>query len=121
MPIQVRSPKLTVGFSQSSYILMTYHVVGAEHKLEFLLGQLSGHREWDWYHFMLNSSNHRPGIPVDWLSYHFCENQLRTKLTRMISCTPDATRRTQRTKPLFSFQRLSLAVAAVNRLECIEP
>ena len=26
---QVRSPKLTVGFSQSSYILMTYRVVGA--------------------------------------------------------------------------------------------
>ena len=42
-----------------------------ERKLEFLLGQLSGHREWDWYHYMLNSSNHRPGIPVDWLSYHF--------------------------------------------------
>ena len=43
-----------------------------DHKLEFLLGQLSGHREWDWYHFMLNASNHRPGIPIDWLSYHFC-------------------------------------------------
>jgi len=42
-----------------------------DHKLEFLMGQLSGHREWDWYHFMLNSSNHRPGIPIDWLSYHF--------------------------------------------------
>jgi hypothetical protein len=40
-------------------------------KLEFLLGQLSGHREWDWYHYMLNSSNHRAGIPIDWLSYHF--------------------------------------------------
>ena len=51
-----------------------------EHKLEFLLGQLSGHREWDWYHFMLNSSNHRPGIPVDWLSYHFCENELPLKI-----------------------------------------
>ena len=25
---EVRSPKLTVGFSQSSYILMTYRVVG---------------------------------------------------------------------------------------------
>ena len=27
--VQVRSPKLTVGSSQSSYILMTYRVVGA--------------------------------------------------------------------------------------------
>lgn len=28
VPLQVRSPKLTVAFSQSSYILMTYRVVG---------------------------------------------------------------------------------------------
>ena len=27
--VEVRSPKLTVGFSQSSYILMAYRVVGA--------------------------------------------------------------------------------------------
>ena len=73
-----------------------------EHKLEFLLGQLSGHREWDWYHFMLNSSNHRPGIPVDWLSYHFCENALNQSVSYHVPTTrPDALNVS--TKSLFSF------------------
>ena len=41
---QVRSPKLTVGFSQSSYILMTYRVVGAARRRWPVLRGLSSDR-----------------------------------------------------------------------------
>jgi hypothetical protein len=30
-----------------------------------------GHREYDWYRYFLNHSNHAPDIPLDMISYHF--------------------------------------------------
>ena len=32
---------------------------------------LSG-RELDWISYFLNASNHQPGIPLDYISFHFC-------------------------------------------------
>jgi hypothetical protein len=30
-----------------------------------------GHREYDWYRYFLNHSNHAPDIPLDMISYHY--------------------------------------------------
>jgi hypothetical protein len=32
---------------------------------------LEGHNEWNWYNYFLNASNHQPGIPLDFASFHF--------------------------------------------------
>ncbi|CAF1540121.1 unnamed protein product, partial [Didymodactylos carnosus] len=42
-----------------------------EKKIKFVGLALGGHGRYDYYRYFLNSSNHRPGIPLDWISYHF--------------------------------------------------
>eukprot|EP01119_Soliformovum_irregulare_P017039 TRINITY_DN5017_c0_g1_i4.p1 TRINITY_DN5017_c0_g1~~TRINITY_DN5017_c0_g1_i4.p1 ORF type:complete len:571 (-),score=139.84 TRINITY_DN5017_c0_g1_i4:68-1780(-) len=32
---------------------------------------LAGHYEWSWYTYFLNASNHAPGVPLDWISFHY--------------------------------------------------
>ena len=32
---------------------------------------LEGHNEWEWYLYFLNASNHKAGIPIDFISFHF--------------------------------------------------
>ncbi len=43
-------------FSSSSYSYICWLIV---------------HNEWNWYNYFLNSSNHLPGIPIDWITFHF--------------------------------------------------
>lgn len=42
-----------------------------EHKIKFVGLALGGHSHYDYYPYFLNKSNHQPGIPLDFMSYHF--------------------------------------------------
>lgn len=43
----------------------------AEKKMKFVGLALAGHREFEFYRYFLNSSNHQADIPLDYISYHF--------------------------------------------------
>jgi hypothetical protein len=40
-------------------------------KLKFCGLALERHKMWDWFNYFLNATNHAPGIPIDFISYHF--------------------------------------------------
>jgi hypothetical protein len=40
-------------------------------QMQFVGLALEGHREWQYYTYFLNHSNHVSGTPIDWISYHF--------------------------------------------------
>ena len=42
-----------------------------EKKMKFVGMALGGHREYDWYTYFLNKSNHEPDIPLDIVSFHY--------------------------------------------------
>lgn len=43
-----------------------------EHKIKFVGLALSDAALFSWYQYFLNPANHAPGIPLDFISYHFC-------------------------------------------------
>jgi len=39
--------------------------------MKFVGMALAGHPQYNWFEYFLNHSNHLPGVPLDWISYHF--------------------------------------------------
>ena len=46
-------------------------IADPQHKIKFVGLALAGHSRYDFYTYFLNKSNHQPGIPLDFMSYHF--------------------------------------------------
>eukprot|EP01084_Bolivina_argentea_P058520 106853_1 len=40
-------------------------------EIKFMGMALAYHNEWNWYNYFLNHSNHKPDIPIDYISFHF--------------------------------------------------
>jgi len=59
--------------------------------LQWMGMALALHREWQWYEHFLNASNHVPGTPLDWISFHFYAQPLsRTDPVAYRKFFPDA-------------------------------
>lgn len=48
--------------------------------MKFFGMALAFHNEWDWYYYFLDSGNHRPGIPIDYITFHFYASSSRTDI-----------------------------------------
>jgi len=55
----------------SRYDAIVAHVKKSLPSLKFVGMALAFHKEWHWYEYFLNHSNHAPEIPIDFISYHF--------------------------------------------------
>lgn len=59
--------------------------------MEWMGMALMNHREWEWYEYFLNASNHAPGIPLQWVSFHFyAEAESRTDPAAYANFFPSA-------------------------------
>jgi hypothetical protein len=46
-------------------------IADPQHKIKFVGLALAGHSQHEFFNYFLNKSNHQPGIPLDFMSYHF--------------------------------------------------
>lgn len=59
----------------SIYDAMVTAIRGVVPDMKFVGMALAGHREWNWYNYFLNASNHAPGVPIDYISFHQVRHQ----------------------------------------------
>lgn len=58
-------------FYTELYDVIVSEILKVAPRMRFVGMALAFHKEWNWYEYFLNRSNHRPGIPLDMISYHF--------------------------------------------------
>jgi hypothetical protein len=93
-------------------------------QMQFVGLALEGHREWQYYTYFLNHSNHVSGTPIDWISYHFYAlTESRDNVTLYETFFPQADNFIDEVKIIQSIRNLlsPLTKTTIDEVGCILP